>query len=146
MGFITMPDLATGQVLSAEALNRYRQNAEHLFALEAFGQPAFRMVPGGATGATTTAIWSGVMRHWSSTLGYSVRVQGAPGATPSFVIQVNISGVWTTVLTQGALAANTTYEGTVDLSAVAGLVKGTVYPVRVNSTNAIIEVNRLFHY
>jgi len=146
MGFVGMPTLVTGQVLSAEALNRYRRNAEYCFALEAFGQPVFRVVPGGTTTSTSTALWSGRMRHWHSTLGYSVRVAGAPGAGPSFTIQVEIAGVWTTLVTVSGLVTNTTYEGTVDLSAVAGLVKGTVYPVRVNSTNAVVEVNRLFTY
>lgn len=146
MSFVTMPDLQTGQVLSAESLNRFRRNAEYLYALEAFGQPVFRMVPGGSNSATTTAIWSGRMRHWSANLGYSVRVQGTPGASPSFTIQIEIASVWTTVKTQSGLAADTTYEGAVDLTAVAGLTKGTIYPVRVNSTNAIVEINRLFTY
>lgn len=146
MSFTPLPDLQTGQVLSAEALNRLRRNAEYLYALEAFGQPVFRMVPGGSNSSTTTGIWQGVMRHWSANLGYSVRVQGTPGASPSFVIQIEIASVWTTVKTQGSLAADTTYEGAIDLTAVAGLTKGSVYPVRVNSTNAIVEINRLFTY
>lgn len=142
--FQTMPALVAGQVLTAEALNRYRENAEYLLALEAFGSPAFRVARGGATGATTTAIWSGVYHHWGTTLGYGVRVASV-GASPSFVIQMEIAGVWTAVATQGSLTADDTYNGTASLTGL-GLTKGTVYPVRVNSTNAVIEVNRLYSY
>lgn len=145
-----LPAFQTGQILTAEAVNRLLANAEYLYALEAFGAPVFRVVNANAENTANAVVWSGYLRYAHRMIKDAIYVDTANvGGTGSYKLQIDTTGAggWVDVYQRNTIAAATTYYDEHDITGSPtwdALTKGSIYKVRILASYCKLEILRVF--